>query len=105
MSGYADATVGNVNHMGSYVALVVPPLVLAVISHARTWLGRIGLLLVVLLGLVNLIVSGSRTAMVVTLFALGLTALSFGLRRASVGVLVLFVVSLMVFTYVGDSVN
>ncbi len=86
IAGYAEATVGNVGHMGSYVALVVPALLQAMVL-VRGPVLRATIVMVVLVGIANLIVSGSRTGLVVLLLALFVFVLSLGLRRATVAFL------------------
>ncbi|HUQ95544.1 MAG TPA: O-antigen ligase family protein [Bryobacteraceae bacterium] len=69
ITGYMDATLGNVSHMGLYVALVLPPLIFGLISFR---LGRSIMLLswmALITGLLNLVISGSRTAIVVVVLA------------------------------------
>jgi O-antigen ligase len=82
IQGYNEATLGNVGHMGAYFALVLPPLLLAAMRHIGGNAWRISLVAVVILGLMNLIISGSRTGLTLTLIAIVAIALSRASRRA-----------------------
>lgn len=94
MMGYSEATLGNVGHMGSYVALVVPPLMLAAGGPVRNFVGRAGFALVIFLGIANLIVSGSRTGLAIMLAAVLLVFLSRGVRKGVVVVAILVLILL-----------
>jgi O-antigen ligase len=94
MQGYMDATFGNLSHMGVYSALVIPPLMLAAAQRGRGIAARGALALVVALGLANLIVSGSRTGLLVVLFAFVIVVLSSGVRKSAVTVVFLAALAL-----------
>ena len=81
ISGYSEATLGNVTHMGLYISLVLPPLVLAVASGMVG--GAVRAVTVVAIGLtvVNLVICGSRAAILVTFFSVAVIIASLG-RRA-----------------------
>lgn len=82
IAGYADATLGNVSRMGLYVVLVVPILVLAAARWERAFFRRAFLASVAVLGVMNLIVSGSRTGLVVLALSFIAILFSFGVRRS-----------------------
>ena len=82
MTGYSDATFGNLSQMGLYVVLVLPPLILAAIKWIRNRLVRSFLWFVSLIGLANLIVSGSRTGLALMFLSAGMIILSHGARKA-----------------------
>lgn len=85
MRGYMDASLGNLSHLGLYVTLLAPFLI-AVLAYFRV--GRLmtyAIVLVLLLSLVNSVVSGSRTAIVLML---PMTALIFA--RRGPGALIVF---------------
>lgn len=94
MEGYADATLGNLSHMGSYVVLVVPPLVLAAVTQMRGLAVRVALGLASVLGILNLVVSGSRTGLAIMLLALVMIVLSLGVSRAVTVAIILTAIAL-----------
>lgn len=69
MHGYMEVTLGNLSQMGMYIALVLPPLMVAGMICVPDRKGRVIINIACLLGLINLIVSGSRTAIVLILAA------------------------------------
>lgn len=64
IAGYENATFGHVNHMGEYLALIIPILIFGLGSLARSLAGRAAIAAVTLLGIVNLLICGSRTGMI-----------------------------------------
>jgi hypothetical protein len=65
IAGFERATVGNVTHMGSYVVLILPTLMIALVALTLGRLARSLIALTIVLGLANLILAGSRAGMLV----------------------------------------
>jgi O-antigen ligase len=64
MAGYMDQGLGNVSHMGLYTAMLLPMLIFAGFAFRWSMLIRWLLYAAIVLGLLNLVVSGARTALV-----------------------------------------
>ena len=88
MAGYMDATLGNLSHLGLYIILVAPLLIALVayfrVGRALAW----AIALVLLLCLVNAVISGSRTAIVLIIPT---TALIYA-RRGANALIVFFII-------------
>jgi len=80
MSSYMSATLGNVGHMGAYLSLCLPPLVYLLLKYPMPTHYRIALAVLVVLGLFNLIMSGSRAGMLTILAAAAVTIARMGFR-------------------------
>lgn len=63
--GYAEATLGNVGHLGSYVVLLFPAVALTMMKLLSGWKARGLLMSAIALGFANLIVSGSRAGLAI----------------------------------------
>jgi hypothetical protein len=82
MQEYSDATFGNVSHMGSYVALLVPTFIYAALAIFTSLAGRLLMMVIATLGIANLLVSGSRTGIIILFLAILVIAFKLVTGRA-----------------------
>lgn len=80
IASYADATLGNVTHMGSYFILIALPLVYALMTIVQGRFNRLLLCVTLATGLANLIISGARTGIVLSLIGVILIIVAAGAR-------------------------
>lgn len=81
ISSYTDATLGNVTRMGSYIILVVPPLIYALLVIIRGKLNRSLLWITIGTGLANLLISGARAGIVLFVVAIIMVAVAANARN------------------------
>jgi O-antigen ligase len=81
ISGYSDATLGNVGNIGSFIILTLSPVIYSIFKYKNNFSLKLYLYFVVAIGFCNLIISGSRTALILFLLSIMITMLSLGLRR------------------------
>ena len=90
MSSYMSATLGNVGHMGAYLALCLPPLLYLLLRFPLPVHYRAALAGVAMIAIFNLIVSGSRAAMLTMLTVAAVLIARMGVR-AGLALAALFV--------------
>jgi O-antigen ligase len=108
MDPYMTATFGNVGHMGAYLALVVPPILLYYTCFVRK-LSAEGLLIGIALamGALNLVISGARTGIVTVALSIMVVLVRLGIKGGAwmASILILFgaIVTLQGFSDIGQS--
>lgn len=93
IGGFERATVGNVTHMGSYVVMTLPILIIALVTMVRSNALTSLMSLTIAAGLFNLLIAGSRAGMIV--MALMIVAITFSLASRRTLVLIGSVVVLL----------
>lgn len=81
IEGFEAATVGNVTHMGSYVVLLLPMLIIALVTLTPGRVQKALIWATLVLGLANLVVAGSRAGMLVMFVMCAIIAYCFASRR------------------------
>lgn len=81
IAGFETATVGNVTHMGSYVALLLPMLIVALVKLEPSRSQKALIWATLVLGLANLVVAGSRAGMIVVIGMSAILIYCFASRR------------------------
>lgn len=107
IAGFEHATLGNVTHIGNYVALVLPILIAGLVSIAFSSWQRLMLALTIVLGLLTLVVAGSRAGMLVMILVGVAIAYCFASRRTlaifAAAVMVIGIVISLVASSAGDA--
>ncbi len=93
IAGFEHATVGNVTHMGGYVVMTLPILIVALVTLVRGKALAGLLVLTIAAGLINLLIAGSRAGMIV--MALMIVAITFSLASRRTLVLLVSVAVLL----------
>ena len=81
IEGFEAATVGNVTHMGSYVVLILPMLIIALAKLSPSKVQKALIWAILVLGIANLVVAGSRAGMLVMFATCAIIAYCFASRR------------------------